>query len=111
MTEPDANEMETKDEAADDDSDADDEREPILDENGEPVIDEEGNPTFHPPPTPPPPKPIPHVRTDLDVTEEDVSPVLTATRIALLEDAERHLELVTSRAEAFVAGEIEDLRD
>ena len=111
MTEPDANETETKDEAADDDSDADDEREPILDENGEPVLDEEGNPTFHPPPTPPPPKPIPHVRADLDVTEEDVSPVLTATRTALLEDAERHLELVQARAEAFVAGEIEDLRD
>ena len=93
------------------DTDSDDDREPILDEEGNPVLDEEGNPTFHPPPPPPPPKPIPHVQPQLDLAESDLLPVLVATRDALLDDAERHLELVLDRAERFAAGEIEDLRD
>ena len=37
--------------------------------------------------------------------------MLVAARDALLDDAERHLELVLDRAERLVAGEIEDLRD
>ena len=77
-----------------------------------PSLDEEGNPTFHPPPPPPPPpKPIPHVQPQLDLAESDLLPVLVAARDALLDDAERHLELVLDRAERLVAGEIEDLRD
>ena len=93
------------------DADSDDDREPVLDEEGNPVLDEEGNPTFHPPPPPPPPKPIPHVQPQLDLAESDLLPVLVAARDALLDDAERHLELVLDRAERLVAGEIEDLRD